>query len=696
MSPIPPPLGLVSPSEDWDDSFDISPTAQNFALPSSSASSSSSSWRKSLNITSPLRPSFPTTPLDKHRDEDEDFDFDLPDSFPAFESPRVSLSKFDLPQTRSSHSFSTIKLHDISKTVVGTGPNGVGLVTKLGGTSKTSTSIFSMGTLKANAKAIEQKWEDDFDNDDDELGLISGSKRLTLSPPKKHSMPDADVLDGLGFDDLDEDKEATLKAGSTIKALLPPPRPKTTTQSKPSVDEVEDLDTDFAIPLSLTNLTLAAVPTSPRYRKPRPRDSGASTNASWESPSTSASGKKSQQGWSDDSLARRKYETSGTSVSDGLDHGEKGDKELGAEEDEDMEAGLVIPSATFFSNSRTKELNSILDRKRKPQYVRLSSGPSSHARDESFEDGLVLDNPKIELSKHRLSKSRKARVPAVQGTIRNPPRSVAKEREKAWEKEKEHGWGRPSSPLPFGSLGRTTLSGLSGLRCHSALTSTVLRDVHEESPFRDVHLRDSVRSRSHASHLASTTASRPTAMFPPPIPPAQTPSRLRHQKSHYQMQPPQSPSLSRKQSLASLQDALIQPPPMETHTPLETTRPALPNPAKLTPSSSRLTMPTSSSKAKARHPVQTIFPQFTPSSSVSSLSSVASGPVHAKARVIQPPKLMEVPKRRRVYGDGTELEGIEDLSVDREKLSSFLGRPARRTSQINMGSQTFQLMLTRP
>lgn len=64
--------------------------------------------------------------------------------------------------------------------------------------------------------------------------------------------------------------------------------------------------------------------------------------------------------------------------------------------------------------------------------------------------------------------------------------------------------------------------------------------------------------------------------------------------------------------------------------------------------SSRLTMPTSSSLAKQRPPVHSIFPRAG--------SGVGSGKAIAQ---------MHLPRRRQ-WGDGTELEDIEDLRVDDE------------------------------
>ncbi|KAK4686460.1 hypothetical protein P7C73_g3666, partial [Tremellales sp. Uapishka_1] len=726
MSPIPPPVAFMPASEDWSESFELPSTAQPFAVPSSPSSSSSTSHhsRHSLSgirshASSPLRNSYsihqPNLLLKPHprdpQEDDDDFDLDVPDSFPALRSPKAS-SSF---RPRSSTASSSTSLRNIPKTVMGSGPAGVGTITKLGGNRGPSLPT---GTVKARAMALERAWEADVDFDVADAGVHgtgrSSSNRLTLSPPRKNFMPDADALDDLGFDLDEEDKEATLKAGATIKAMLPPPRSKPYLIPPPTQD-ADFLENDFALPLSLNNLTLATLPQSPRQTKSlRPRTSLASTanTESWDSPATSGSGKKSVNGaWSwgdDDSPLGRKggkkpSETSGTSVSDGPSV-RKVEKEKMLDEEDDMESGLVLPSPTFFSSARSKELNSLLDLKRKPQYAPPlpPSRPESVLRDldESFEDGLVLENPRAELSHHRLSKNKRARtipVPFSLGSKRQQPsKTVTRERERVWEKEKEHGWTKPTMSST-GSFRMGTI-GLSGLRSHSASATATLKDLtgvtRPESPMAT---RENLRSRSGQplTSMAPPPIPKSTPSIPPPASATpSTSSRLRHQKSHYHMQPPQSPSLTRKQSLASLQDALqanqstlendfsqMETPPVSSRLPTASQ------------SHSRLTMPTTSSRAKARPAITSVFPRnpadITASSSNSSMSTSASfGQISTPKTVTRggaAPRLMDLPRRSKTWGDGTELEGIEDLQVEAEKSVIGLGKPARRGHDSSLG-----------
>ncbi|KAK6907919.1 hypothetical protein I203_101920 [Kwoniella mangroviensis CBS 8507] len=755
MSPVPPPAGAFVPSDDWteDPSFDLSPSAHHFALPTSpsSSSTSSTSHRSYSNsrqhASSPLRQSYTgvskgTIKLKKREDVEELLDFDED----GFDLPTSTHNLTRPSRPRSSTSSS------ITRTVIGSGPTGVGTITKLGSSPVSQPSIMK-GTVKARALAIEKSWEADVDFDDDDLKSIttipnkskhstniSTIKRLTLSPPRKGFMPPPDALDNLGFD-LDEEDQATLKAGATIKAMLPPPsnknrRDSTIKSSKsntnlnvipvPSTPPNQDpdsieLESDFALPLNLTNLTLATQPQHSRKNSNKSRISNASTTTATTAESWDSPGSSNKKGWgwgSEDSPGpsdahKRRSETSATSISDALPETSdetksrtrnllvEPDNDLEREED-DMENGLILPSPTFFSNKRSKELNSILDKKRKPQFAptpknnhphhsnAIDEGSRrGHHMDDSFEDGLVLDEPGVELSKHRLREKKRARDKFPISTIKQrggpstgtttSTKSVAREREKAWEKQRERDWGRvtPVNNTNINSRERThSTLGLT-FRSNSASAGTLLKDGGNnrvDSPsLLTGREKESMRSRS--GHIHSMLP--PPPSIPPAAPTATPSSRLRHQKSHYHLaaQPTPSPNLARKQSLASLQDALAD----RTFTPSgvgETPR--------YHNSTSRLTMPTSSSKAKSRPPINSIFPTHTPQSSASSSSSI-----HPSLRDRDGVKRMvDMPKRSKTWGDGSELDGIDDLTIDDDQHKSTikgsaisglgLGKPSRR------------------
>ncbi|KAK8864122.1 hypothetical protein IAR55_001368 [Kwoniella newhampshirensis] len=802
MSRLPPPSlpsGASVPSDDWTDdpSFDLSPSADQYAIPSSFSSPSSSTSQQSTSqqslsetrhhASSPLRSSFtytsvPTkgtlklkkTEMNFEEEEEEDFDFDLPAPSSLFRTQQAESQR-----SRSSTATTSSSNPLITRTIVGQSPTGIGTITRLG--SKSSPAILSgSGTLKAKAKAMEKSWEADIDFgiDEDEdgfgfdgvdpVGLASTignpsrsdkgsltfksiSNQMTLSPPKKSFMPPPEALDDLGFDldEMEDEDQATLKAGATIKAMLPPPRNRTfvpadtqpralSTNLSAPTKELEakafdlELETDFALPLNLTNLTLATQPqVSHRRGSSRPRISNASTaNTDWDSPGTSTSGKKSQPGsWESPlGVGNRKSETSVTSVSDGT--GEVGSetkggrgKSTGVDDADDMENGLELPSPTFFSYKRANELNSILDRKRKPQFA-PSVQPAQayvsqeHRRglDDSFEDGLLLDEPGVEISKHRLREKKRARdknpSSSASGSLSRKgmvggPKTVVKERERAWEKQREQGWGRAGlgaqpvgipkeKAMPQSSLGFS-------LRSNSASVMTLLRDGPRKTDDPTLTRGEKESMRSRSGHLLNMM-SMPPPPAPPPAPLSSHPatssstSRLRHQKSHHHMAaPPQSPSITRKQSLASLQDALASDRTI-TSTPVET--PHLSD-RSTTPryhsSTSRLTMPTSSSRAKIRQPISAVFPFPTPTPSSTASSIASMGIVTPRHRQHSSnsnagshlPTFGLGQRRGKNWGDGTELDSVDDLAVEEiggvgTKGASAIGvgKPSRRGTDL--------------
>lgn len=146
--------------------------------------------------------------------------------------------------------------------------------------------------------------------------------------------------------------------------------------------------------------------------------------------------------------------------------------------------------------------------------------------------------------------------------------------------------------------------------------------------------------------------------------------------------------------------------------PAERERPSLssifsPVPRPTTPiDSPRLSMPTASSRAKARVPVSAVFPGQTqtisPPSRQSSTSPVPMARVASPSRLrpVFPsaragPKLMKKPKTTRAYGDGTELDALDDLVVEKEKERKFRVTP-KATSNGSRISTTSNAKEKRP
>lgn len=622
MSTTPPLGGSGGTVDDWTDdpSFDLS-----FA---STSSSSSTSRSLSRPVGSPLRQMHAALNVKTIDFDDADFDLDDLDDLDVksgntIKGKSLSLSRPELnstPRASKVDAPSTSSMKTIPATVMGTGPAGVGTITKLGsgtGTLMSPASRLPLGAVKARAKAIEQAWEDDVDFDSG-VGTSAAadlrSKLHTLTSSSAKHFPGVDALDDL---DDDEDQD-TLKAGATIKAMLPPKRERDrdaqatikmsssmglsgsgsgsgngtlrpTSGLAKSLKEEDDLEGDLVLPLSLTNLTLATQSSQPKLRA---RSSIASTvTTDWDSPSTpSTSGRKTFM--FDDSPGGRPSDTSLTSVSsNGLDHSKKSTEDF-LEEEEDFESGLILPEQLF--QKKGSVLNSILNRKRQQQYV-----PPPPAQD--FEEGLVLEDPRADLSKRRLKESRRARTVPVPFNLCTSKRAEHKELRDPLEVP------RPPSKSPASSISRG----------HNPY-----RDRSRSRPTSPHVPLSRVSSRSRLSDI-------PVPSIPPSVP--STPSRLRQQKSYHHLQPSVSPTLVRKKSLASMQDALAAGQLREADL----------------PSISRLTQPTSSSLAKQRNPHR---------------------------------RRMEMPKRRQ-WGDGSELDSIEDLVDTSAPPAPSYGRLGKRSQE---------------
>jgi hypothetical protein len=696
-------------------------------------------------------------------EEDDPFDFpDLPDSFSDQNQPSRT------PSSSATAAFSTTQARkNLQSTILGQGPNGIGVITKLNTKSKPST--ISHGSIKLKNKAVAKTWEDeldfegdwggtlklkggkavgmkeemdgfdaeeeegwkerlkvksgnvgkvlglglpvkkvmpgpdalddlDFDMDDDAdktkqkkefKGTITNTNKFFVRPPAAH-LPGPDALDDLDVFDFNED-EATIKAGPALKALLPPPRIRPALEhAKNTKDDLDmDMDDDFALPLNLTNLTLATR-SAPSTGSSRARMSIASNNTDWNSPtSQSQSQSDRREGWDSTPPSKRLSETSATSLSDGLNSLAKNTTQESVlpstpssqVEEEDMEDGLVMPSKHFFSSKR--ELNSLLDRKRRPEFASPTRhggtirGHPSHGLDEltlnseGLEDGLVFEDPKAELTRKRLTKSKEARSQIPIPTRRSP------------NSKPSLGGGGRDSPSKYSIRERTQSTVGLGHRSHSTGNTALLNSGSGAGsgfkPFSPTRPRSPTLLSPSKERSRSGQAFIPLRLpIPAPTPRPKTPPRssgLRHQKSssHLQTSPTHS-GLSRKQSLSSLQD-----PPSGSGLPLPAfnsvsslhslaEEPTRPGQGYATTSTSRLTNPTSASKAKTRPPLHSVFPM-----PIAGKISGLPAPSNSGSSATTRSRLLHAQMKRRPYGDGTELEAIEDLEVGEEEKSSWKG-----------------------
>lgn len=702
-------------------------------------------------------------------EEDDPFDFpDLPDSFSDQNQSRG-------PSSSSSSSTAPLQLRKgLQSTVLGSGPGGIGVITKLNTKNKPN---ITHGSIKLKNKAVAKTWEDELDFEGDwggtlklknksipkKVGLEEGGemdgfdddeedwegtlksklkmkpamgtiklgdirpppKPLGLGLPPRKVLPEAD-FDDLGFDideDIQVDKgkaktpkkpstkffvrpvpknlpgpealddldvfddfnedEATIKASSAMKALLPPPRIRPPPPPVAQDQDDIDMDDDFALPLNLTNLTLA---TRPETTGRGPRTSIASTNTDWNSPTTSASNER----WDSTPPSKRFSATSNTSLSDGPNSSKPPQTPGSAVEDEDMEDGLILPSKHFFKSTSKRELNSMLDRKRRPEYgspSRRTTVDMDISMQEGLEDGLVFDDPKSELTRKRLVKSKEARSQIPIPTRKSPngkplpfgvpPPTIGRDSPSKRERTQSSVGMGMGHRHRHHSTGNSTLHGSPSYLASQGISGSGLpppsgsgfkaffSPTRPKSPLQSPGLKEKERSRSGQ------------AFIPMRIP--QTPDKelgrgekgLRHQKSSSHLpSPTHTSSIIRKQSLSTLQD---QPSglPLPTFSSVSSLHSLAEEPSKpyATSSGSRLTNPThaSASKVKQRLPLHGIFPGPSSSSKFSGMPVPSNSGSSSSTRS----RLLHAQMKRRPYGDGSELEAIEDLEVGDEERGSY-------------------------
>ncbi|KAI6104061.1 hypothetical protein EDD16DRAFT_1750304 [Pisolithus croceorrhizus] len=368
-----------------------------------------------------------------------------------------------------------------------------------------------------------------------------------------------------------------------------------------------DFESAFALPSDLTQLSLAPLPLSHRSSK---------NSLEWDAYST--------LGFADACSSN-----SASSIS------LPGTEESDCEENESELEGLVIPQGLFESCQSGKHLKKLLELKKKTQIA-------DHRDD--FETGLVIEDDD-DFNPNRLVSAKQPQHPTTRSKsvpARAPPPA------------------RPASRLRAGSCQVTT-------------------PAYQEA-------------------LATVPPTSTNSLLSP------KPGSLRGQKSHSGLKLPTPPSqrkgLTRKASLSSLMEtstsqiagsgipsAVAKPTRYDAPTAasrstsrlhaldfmVPPTRPSTPssNPAAL-----RLTMPTSL-RVKSRPSLASVFPGSSPNPS-SQPTHRATSPIPPRPPSTLPPiapsiapKLLRRPKRQRTYGDGTELDGFDDLPTDREKECKF-------------------------
>lgn len=474
------------------------------------------------------------------------------------------------------------------------------------------------------------------------------SSMITIRQP----LPQATVEE-----DEDDEGVSTIKVATLLKPIAKSPAPP--------VDD--DMESAFALPSDLTQLSLAQVTLNHRSSK---------NSLEWgekdQTSSSQSSDAYSNLGFADASPSSNS--ATSASLPDTESEGEEEDSELD---------GLVIP-AVFESGQGGQQLKKMLEQKKKVQFKEDDQKITIPNPEDDFEIGLVIDD-EADLSPSKLmlnaqqprafnrSKSAPVRPPMTT----RPLSRIKSDRAKS-----------PTNPPP------------SSTRQFQRLKPSV------SPPLK------ATRSQSFKEVSPSTS---PTSFLSP------KPGSLRGQKSHTGLKPASSAStqrkLARKASLSSLiemsqSQASGSGTPSPPTTGLSTNKlaryeiptaasrakshtssasrihglehivpPTRPSTPSSNPIALRLTMPTSM-RMKSRPALSSVFPSPLPASRATSpLPPRPPSSLRSRSRQgldapqASAPKVLRRPKRQRTYGDGTELDGIADLHTDREQEGRFRVAP---------------------
>ncbi len=484
---------------------------------------------------------------------------------------------------------------------------------------------------------------------------------------------------------LDEDDEEE-EGVSTIKIDTLRPKIDPTAVTPATIDE--DFESAFALPSDLTKLSL------------RPLSHQSSKNSlEWGDKDQTSS---SQSSDTYSTLGFDHGSTSSTSTS--LPDTETEDDD----EDEGELEGLVIPSALFESGAGGKQLAKILEMKKKaPVAATTPKAPTTDPEDD-IEIGLVIDDDAdfspsrlLQNTQHPPSKRQSvsggrtnssfSRPPTVKPTTKSrtertkspvhPPPASSRQLQKIRLSPSPPPRAQPtrahsyqallSAPATSSSSFLAAKSGgLRGQKSHSGLKPASPPPAHKRLT-RKASLSSLMEiSHSQASGTEQNPSLEPTSVASADFPRYDAPTASSRAKTH-------TSSTSRIRTM----DYNVPP-----------TRPSTPsaNPAAL-----RLTLPTSSSRLKARPPISSVFP---PSSS-SSVTPRASSPIPPRPpsslslrsrsgtsssnASTSAPKVLKKPKRQRQYGNGTELDAIDDLPTDRDKESRYRVQPKGHGNRVS-------------
>jgi hypothetical protein len=500
--------------------------------------------------------------------------------------------------------------------------------------------------------------------------ITPGNNMITIRPPLT-CQEEEDEEDDEGVSTI---KVAALPNVVAVAKPLPPP-----------IDE--DMESAFALPSDLTQLSLAPLSLSHRSSK---------NSLEWGDKDQTSSSSQSSDAYS--TLGFADAPSSRNSVSSFSLHGT--DESEGDEGESELE-GLVIPSGLFESGQSAKHLKKMLELKKHVQITEHRVKVASPDPEDDFESGLLIEDDadfspsRLVNAKQNQRSNRSKSAPARAVLPPRPPSRMRADRAKS-----------PANP-PTSSARQLQRLKLSSSPPPRPLGATLAQTYKE---------------------VLSAAPPTPTNTFLSP-----KPGSLRGQKSHSGLKPPTPPStqrkaLPRKASLSSLMgcstsqasgsgimatagpstgkharyDAPTAASRAKSHT-SSTSRihgldfmvpPARPSTPSSNPAALRLTMPTSM-RMKSRPALSSIFPTPAtatalpaPQSSHRATSPMLTRPpstlsLRSRATPTQSPpipstsapRLLRRPKRQRTYGDGTELDGFDDLPTDRDKEGKFRVQP---------------------
>lgn len=485
---------------------------------------------------------------------------------------------------------------------------------------------------------------------------VPKSAMVTIRPPISTSEPHSP-------DEGDDDEGI-----STIKiSALHITSHKTQENATISSSQDDDMEADFALPSDLTQLSLR--PLSLHHRESK-------ASLEWGDRDHTSSSTSSSEAYS--SLGFGTYSSS-TCTSASL----PGTDDDCDEEDDDLD-GVVIPSGLFETEQGRKHLTKILDLKKKMPKVEERVNIASPDPEDDFEIGLVI-NGDDDLSPSKFAKTQQTKRT---GTLATRSKSEPARASANLRPSSRLRGDRPKTPVgqAGASASRNSLSPpLRPVQSRRCNTLQALPPLQQPSSSSGVSKQGVIRNQKSYSVLKS----------PPAVP--RKLARKASLSSLLETSSAQSPtsdtgsvqqggrgysaatasSRARKQASSTSRMHGVEPPPSRPSTPSQ-------NPAAL-----RLTMPTSMSRLKSRPSISGIFPPPTPplpaQSNVAGPSKLAKQP--SKPGLDQPVPVRSIRRtKRRVFGDGTELDAFDDLPTDRSKEAQFRIHARAKDSQSSVGS----------